>query len=145
MYLSIYKSVEAVITWETHTGSRKTHAARFPMWSLHKPSLLLYHLLSIPLTSSLQLCTPTMYTHRPPPVFTLTLHHLSAPGAYFSEDESMATPLIAQFITWIPRDNYRKGVEGNKNAFASLNLNISPSANAELNFLCACSPAAVSR
>ena len=69
-----------------------------PMWPLHKPLLLsqLYRLLRALLPSSAQLCTPA---GGPPPVFMLTLRHLSAPGAYFSEDESMATPLIAQFIT----------------------------------------------
>lgn len=84
---------------------------------------------------------------RPPPaVFMLTLNHLSAPGAYFSADESMATPLIAQFITWSPPDIYRERCGGKLECIHLVkSQNTSPTANAELNFLFVCAPTAVSQ
>lgn len=62
--LSSIKSVAAVITWEFHAGSqKKTMLLLIPDWPLNKSSRLPRCIL---LPSSPQLCTPTMYTHRPP-------------------------------------------------------------------------------
>lgn len=124
-----------------HSGCRKKkHAASLShvalMWASHPP----YYIVSSVSYCPLHHNYAPPHSFRPPPtVFMLTLNHLSAPGAYFSADESMATPLIAQFITWSPPDIYRERCGGKQECIHLVkSQNTSPTANGELNFLFVC-------
>ena len=137
---SIERSVKTVVTRFTVAVGKKKHAASPShvalMWASHPP----YYIVSSVSYCPLHHNYAPPHSFRPPPtVFMLTLNHLSAPGAYFSADESMATPLIAQFITWSPPDIYRERCGGKQECIHLVkSQNTSPTANAELNFLFVC-------